>query len=101
MIYSPFKPLNHTFEVSPLCIIEHTTFPHKNIGIGSFHIRAILHEFAKASQAIALYKKSLEEIAIRNLREIDDKGVMAKIEQDADYKTMSNINILEIILNNI
>lgn len=102
MICSPFFPLSHSYETAPLwVIVEHNSFDRKNIGQGAYSIKAILHEFEKASKTIQYCRQKLEEICVKHYSEVKCAEDILKIQDDEELKTLLNSNILELFIKDV
>jgi len=93
--------LNHSYEIAPLWVIEHSTFQRKNIGGGSYLIKMILHEFERASKTIEFFRIKLEEIAVKNCDIINSVEDIGKIEKDEELKGIMSSNILELFIGSV
>lgn len=81
-------------------IVEHNSFDRKNIGQGAYSIKAILHEFEKASKTIQYCRQKLEEICVKHHNEIKCAEDIGKISDD-ELKTLLSSNILELFIKDV
>lgn len=93
--------MNHSYEIAPFWVIEHSTFQRKNIGGGSYLIKMILHEFERAHQTIEFFRQRLEEITLKNSDTINCVEDIGKIETDQELKEIMNSNILELFIGSV
>lgn len=95
MIFSPFFPLNHSYETAPLWIIDHNNFMEKrNIGQGAYLVKGILHEFEKATKIIDFLQQKFEEMVLQHkskIKTIEDIGLV----DDPELKKFMSTSILE------